>query len=509
MNPWEQLRRLGARGVETESLPWRQWSWLGSCLARNAKCAYGQRYGFADIDSVEAFRGRVPLVGFDDVADLVAEMAVGTPDVLFSGHAVAFERTSGSSGGSKLIPYSADSLADFRRAVLPWLSTAMDGYQLDSGCAYWAISPATRPEERTAGGIPIGLPDGAYLGEEALPAFAALSAVPPEIGAVPDVDAWRLLTLYWLLRQDDLALVSVWSPTFFISLLDALDTHDGALYALLSRGGVVGTWVLEPDADAAGRLRAYRRERDTRHLWPQLKLISCWGDASSAAYLEALGARLPQARFQPKGLLSTEGVVSGPGSSGVSVLAAGCGFFEFIADGGRACFAHELAVGARYEVVMTTSGGLYRYRTGDLVCCLGHEGELPRLKFLGRGSLSSDLVGEKLVDNFVADCLADIPGFRMLVPDVDKPGYVLSLDAALGDAPAWAGNAERALQANPYYAYARRMGQLAPLRGLQVRAPLERYVRRAVAQGARLGDVKPPNLRPETGWLHYFMDGMS
>ena len=58
-----------------------------------------------------------------------------------------------------------------------------------------------------------------------------------------------------------------------------------------------------------------------------LKLVSCWADASSQPFFEQLRQRLAHASFQGKGLLSTEGVVTVPDSVGRPVLAPDSGFF--------------------------------------------------------------------------------------------------------------------------------------------------------------------------------------
>ena len=74
------------------------------------------------------------------------------------------------------------------------------------------------------------------------------------------------------------------------------------------------------------------------------------------------------------------------------------------------CSGHELIAGTQYEVVMTTSGGLYRYRTGDCVVCEGFADKLPVLRFSGRRGLTCDIVGEKLHESFVLSCLKDVRG---------------------------------------------------------------------------------------------------
>jgi hypothetical protein len=254
----------------------------------------------------------------------------------------------------------------------------------------------------------------------------------------------------------------------------------------------------------------YLFDGNSRCLWPELKLVSCWGDASSAPYLEELRTRLPHTDFQPKGLLATEGVVSVPGPSDIPVLAADSGFFEFLDKNGQSWMAHEIIAGQRYEVVMTTAGGLYRYRTGDEILCTGHDGELPQLLFMGRIGLTSDLVGEKLSESFVTNCLANIPGFRMLVPDRACSGYVLVMDDSyMQHAKTYTDIVEAALRRNPHYAYARKIGQLAPLRSLVVDALQYKYTAKSLEQGARLGDIKPPNLKPEPEWLNLFRQGIA
>ncbi len=367
--------------------------WLASMLARNAHCAYLRGRTFDEL----------PAVTYDDLLPWLERVLDGEPDVLFAGRPVAYERTSGSSGASKLIPYSADGLRDIQNAIAPWLAR-----HPITGSAYFAISPATRPPE-SVGGLPVGLSDSAFV--------SARSAVPPEVGAITDVAQWRAETLRHLKAARDLELISVWSPTFLLRLLDDID--------------------------------------DPVATWPNLKLVSCWASAASKPYAEELAARLPQARIEPKGLMSTECIVTIPDADGRPALNP-YGYFEIDSSG---------------EVIATTANGLYRYRTGDLVDA--------NLEFIGRDRVS-DLVGEKLTEPFVARCLRDVLGF--LAPDGN--GYLL-----VAEAEADVDEIERRLCENPQYAYARRLGQLAPLR--LTRGSWETYAAAQMARGARLGDVKP------------------
>jgi hypothetical protein len=477
-------------------------------LERNRATDYGRRHRFGLIRSVDEFRDCVPLNSYNDVEPWIERAANGEADVLFKGCPIAFERTGGNTGGSKLIPYSEASLKDFREAILPWLADTVAMHDLDSGCAYWAISPATRRLEKTPGGIQIGLSDGAYLGDEVLTAFLELSAVPQWVGSILDVRDWQLATLYWLLRRSDLELISVWSPTFFLALLDALEERLGEIETLLRLGGSISGQYLLPDSSALSRLLAYGMNRNVSSLWPKLKLASCWADASSKPFFDELRGRLPYAQFQGKGLLATEGVVTVPNREGSLVLAADSGFFEFIDGNGHPRLPTELIKEQNYEVVMTTAGGLYRYRNEDCVVCEGFSEGLPILRFIGRCGLLSDIVGEKLSEDFVASCLEDISGFRMLVPLTgSKPSYALVVEKRKGiDPESLRLRVEERLAKNPQYTYARRLGQLHPLSVHIATRPLENYIKRALKHGARLGDVKVPALRVELDWLQTFLE---
>ncbi len=454
-NPWATL---DDKVDETDRT-----AWLHAMLARNGASDYLKRLGSPD--SVQSFRSRVPPCNHEDLAPHLARMHSGESDVLFTGRPLAYERTGGSSGGSKLIPYSREGLLDFQDCIVPWLARTVKDHGI-TGRAYFSISPATR-ETTWVGDAPVGLPDGAYLGEHAGAVLARQSAVPLEVGGLRDVTLWRQATITHLKAATDLELISVWSPTFLLRLLEDI-----------------------PDA---------------QHLWPRLKVISCWASGTARRYAEQLRQHLPHVIIQPKGLLSTEAVITVPDEDNKPALVRR-GFFEF-AQGDALLLEDELIPGLEYEVVVTTASGLYRYRTGDRVRFEGrNRAGQAILDFVGRDALSSDLVGEKLTETFAGKCLADHPGFAMLVPDASRPGYVLICE----NIPDAAGLAvlENRLSANPQYSYARKLGQLAPLRVQLHRQAFAMVERAMLARGTRLGDVKPLALRSEAFWLPLFEENL-
>lgn len=467
---------------------------LQDLLARNSQTVFGRAHGFAAIRSVADYRSAVPAQGYDAFRPLIERMADGENAVLTSAPVIAFEETGGTSSGSKLIPCTAESLLSFRAAILPWLAGLAGRHPaILRGSVYAAISPAARPPRRVKCGIAIGAgSDADYLGADLTAAFVSLLAVPPEAGAIASMDDWRIATLAHLAEREDLAFVSVWSPTFFLDLIEALPRCADTLARRLG-----------PQARArlaralgGGALR-------TDILWPRLCLISCWAEAGSRGFAARLQAACPGVELEPKGLLATEAAITLPWGGGLGcVPALTSAFIEFMDGAGAPWLAHELREGGSYTVVLTTPGGLYRYAIGDRLRCVSISGGMPRLTFEGRSSLFSDLVGEKIEEAFAARALGEAGPYAALVPrPLPKPHYELWIDtelcaantggASLTDPGALAQATDTALRANPQYAYARDLGQLGALACVSKPGFLARRQQASLARGIRLGDIKP------------------
>ena len=495
---------------------------LQTILAHNQGCEYGRAHRFAAIADPATYARHVPIVRYDALRGSIERMAAGERDVLVSAPVVAFEETGGSSGGAKLVPYTGGALASFQRGLLPWLDDLYTGVpRLDRGRAYWSISPATRAPRHTAGGTPVGLPsDAAYLGEAVAESLLATLCVPPAAAKIADIETWRLYTLSHLLAADDLALISIWSPTFLQELLRCAQENGPQLVRCLVDGA-----PHDAAAVAVARLPGPRvspargdlildvltqREPEWMRLWPHLAVISCWDQAAAKPYAAALRRAFPGVRVQGKGLLATEGLVTIPfGDATMPVLAIDSGFYEFVDAAGTARLASEVIVGDDYEVLLTNDSGFYRYALGDRVRVHGFVGAAPTLEFVGRTGGGSDLCGEKLTDDFVGEALLALDlRFAMLAPSATAPlGYVLLLDAAEAsarDAPQLAVRVDDALAANPQYAYARQLRQLAPVRSLRCDHPIARWLDLCRLRGQRLGDIKPVALCTVDGWQQQF-----
>ncbi len=496
---WQTIARqlAGSREKFLNSggcLKQRQQDYLQALLRRHASSDFGLEHGFAGLRGIDDYRKAVPLQTAEDYQRRISGLTAASPHVVAMDTGFV-ETTGGSSDGTKVIAYGPSGLTDFRNALYPWLDDLVRNRPaISQGPAYWSISPVLRPRAQDYQGLPMGLGnDARYFGEQLATPLLQTLAVPPDVAILETLDQWRFRTLLHLLSTPALRLVSVWSPSFILNLLHALPSLVEDLCRELLP---VHARRLEQALDGA--------ELDTRILWPQLDTLSCWTHGRAAAFLPELQRRFPHVHIQPKGLLATEGVVSLP-LEGLPdpVLAACSSFFEFLDNTGVPRLAWELQTGGVYEVVLSNSLGLYRYRLGDQVEVTGWKDDLPLLRFLGRGDRQVDLCGEKLDDAFVSRALEKLPGFSLLCPSMEPQPHYL----CISEKPVTT-DVEAALCGNPQYAYARRLAQLAPVQ-YQVRDDAgAQYLHWRLQQGQCLGDIKPTALLPDDGFVR-FLEGSS
>lgn len=501
---------------------------LRTVLRVNAETAFGRRHGFAElarhVDPAPAYQQRLPPAEHAAFEPWIRRIRAGEREVLTREPVRRLVPTGGSTTARKLIPYTSGLLREMQSALGAWLVDLHRRFPgLTGGRSYWSITPPAAAGERGEEprgdeAVPIGFDsDTAYLGGW-LSRLADLTLVAPaSVGRITDPAAFFRETLKHLVRARDLRLISVWHPTYLGLLLDHLEADFEEIAGEAGRRDLQSLGLPSPDDRWAWR----ERWPDLwPRIWPRLSLLSCWGDAGAAGALAELRRRLPGLAVQPKGLLATEGFVTVP-FAGAHPLAVTSHFYEFLDGEGRPYLADELTEGGEYEVLLTTGGGLYRYRLGDRVRVEGALESTPCLRFVGKGDQVSDLRGEKLHADHVERVLQTAfeglglaPHFAMLAPEGgEPPAYTLYLELENEPTPSalrdlhrdLLRNLEDGLGENPGYRHARALGQLGPPSLFLVKAGGHAaYLRRRQELGQALGDIKPSGLAREGGWAERF-----
>ena len=530
----------------TDQLEAEQRRVLASILEQHAASAYLQHIGVTGDSSAEHYRSNVPLVDFEPLREWVEQIAAGTPGVLTCDRVVAMFKTSGSTALPKHLPVTSSLMRQKVAAfAVFWEAVYRDWPAIADGTMVSNFSDAS-VSERSAGGLEICSESSFWARRGRSLHSLQRWPLPAELRHVVSNEA-RVYAMARLLLQNDLHCIMCLNPSTLLQFCRTIDTHANALIDGLTDGdwGSIDATIIDPleqagvspylraspeaaarlgaaidqalvspavtepvDESAAGTVAAAAPAATTalapalslRQLWPMLDLVICWRSGLVQPYLRLLQPHLKEVATRDYITQSSECMMAIPLEDGQSggVLAYTMHFFEFIplaetdADAPRTLFAWELEQGEVYELVVTTGGGLYRYRMGDCVRVTGYEGQVPRIEFLHRLGKTSSITGEKLTEAHVLQaaatatastgyepaeflcypCQAAIPHYGLAIEsngitqlnDVDRTGWQAQVRS-------WAQAFEVALAAaNGEYADKCASGRLAPIRVLGVPA---------------------------------------
>ena len=508
---------------------------LHKIIKKNQDCDFGLKHSFCSISNVNDYKKKVPLSTYDDYEESIQSICNGENRILTVEDVKLLEPTSGSTSASKLIPYTRSLKKDFQKGISPWIfDLFLHNPKLMDGSAYWSVSPALQTEEMINSKISIGFEsDTSYLTDYAQRFLKIVMAVPNEVKMIKDIQSFQYVTLLFLLAREDLRLISIWNPTFLMILFDLLIKWWDSLLSDLSNRKI------RPPSEIDDKLKSYLEKKlnvgtkrlqvlrqcspnQIKNIWPSLDLVSCWSNASSEVFCKKMKEEyLPDISIQGKGLIATESFVSFPlYEKEGSVLSINSHFFEFkpINDRDNTLLAHELELNKKYEVIITTNGGLYRYQLHDQIEIIDFDLQVPIIRFIGRGNNISDLFGEKLNEIFVEKTVKNLmranklkPNFVMVAPEKSNNSYryILFLDISFPNKDTITSlelEFDRNLRKNFHYNYCRKLKQLKKANIKTVdRNATKKILELDIKNGIKLGDIKPKILRSTTGWKNILL----
>jgi len=273
----------------------------------------------------------------------------------------------------------------------------------------------------------------------------------------------RYLVLARVLLEADVSLLMALNPSTIAVLFDRMNRYSDEILAGIQDGGLSDPSSVDPELsalldqrhpgnpDRAEELRNFRDADGGQLLasrcWPRLRVVATWRSPMLQPYLERLEPHLQGVHQVDYVSTASEGILAIPLRDGArgGVLAVDTHFYEFIPEEqwGRdqpgTLLAHELEVGEKYAVLLSTSAGLYRYNIGDVVRVLEFHGQAPVIEFLHRMGATSSLTGEKLTEDQVSasvvaaaaeECEVQIVSFTAFPAEQPFPHYVLLIEFA-------------------------------------------------------------------------------
>lgn len=474
-----------------------------------------KKHGLSANSSLQEYQQKVPITDYEYWQASIHKQQENNETILTKYPCQRYQPTSGSTSKIKWIPYTQAFLSELDHAIAPWLGDMYLQYpRILKGKHYWSLSwvPSNLRNKLTS-----SINNDLQL----LPWWkrlfmAGTMAVPESISLAETSDESFFATACYLLSCRDLSFISVWSPTFALSLMQFIQRHKIDLQQVLSQG--VWPQHLEglrdipcpKNIEAAQIVAAWSGKIEanfTQKIWPKLALISAWDTSSSAIWAKKLHNLFPHCEFQGKGLWATEGVISIPFQNQYP-LAINSHFYEFedLATN-KILTSWQLEEGQNVRPIISSSNGLLRYAMKDQLRVTSFINLCPCFEFVGRID-GTDLVGEKLSPEVAIQLINYFNQFNTITPitliakpsksDKEKPYYTLlcsEMPSLLdGDKHLTERHLSQQLEEQLcehfHYRLARELGQLDEAKILIKKNALDLYAQHKTDEGMVKGNIK-------------------
>lgn len=416
------LRRLREVSADAVSVQKRL---LSDLLRRNSQTEYGRKYGFSRISSVEEYQEAVPVSEYRDYEALIQRQTEGGEQLITADETVFYCISSGSTDVPKYIPITkADILIQ-------------KTYLMDAVMGSIRREQAGVPENELFGKIFMlcdffrtFMPDGTMNGVRSGVLHRWLESkeeldvkwytAPKEVlfSDNPEEDMLYVKLRFALAERHVTAIHGVFVNRV-VAMIRYLLVYWEQLLEDIAAGDVNECFqVSEPwkkflrerlpaDPVRAGELAAIpepdREKGIVLKIWPDIKYVRLVGGSIFRPFMEELRGyigKLPVHYFAYAASESCLGVAYGMNQEeAYYILIPEACFFEFIPEGqsgGRPLIMGELQAGQKYELLITTLSGFYRYALGDVVEVAGFSGQAPVIRFCYRKNQVLNIADEKM-----------------------------------------------------------------------------------------------------------------
>jgi hypothetical protein len=343
-------------------------------LKDNKNTDYGKKFGFDSIQSRSEFQSKIPLVTYEQIFPYVEKMMAGEQNVLWHSKVTWFAKSSGTTNArSKFIPVSNESMEDCH---------------YKGGKDLLSIYINNRPETKifTGKGLAIG-------GSNQINQYSKES--PSYYGDVSAV----------ILKNLPLWAQFVRTPSLDIALMDEWEAKIEKMAEATSREDVtsisgVPTWTYV----LLKRILELQGKDNILEVWPNLELF-VHGAVAFSPYEELFKSLIPSdGMYYLETYNASEGFfgIQDRSDSKEMLLMLDYGiYYEFIPflerddDHPTVLSLDQIELEVNYAMVVTTNGGLWRYKIGDTIKFTSKNPY--RIKITGRTKHYINAFGEELI----------------------------------------------------------------------------------------------------------------
>jgi hypothetical protein len=420
---------------------------LFQILKQNKDTAYGKRYRFSEIKSLEDYRRTVPITKYQDYEAYIDRMIHrDETNLITSLPVIAYAQSSGTVGGRKYVPLTQPQVNVYTKHTVTRMMACADVY-LRRNCGR-GLKPGRGLYTNHA--IYDYLPNGVLSSNVADVAARQLGFLYPYILSNPykrlftqyEAEFRYVNTRFALQDRNTMFVFSVFLKMFtdlmlyleknWETIVD--DIEKGSISDIAKASPEVTEMLkakIKPDPERAAELRReFEKGFDETlvpRIWPNMSVICGIGTSTFEQFYRLSKTITGDIPYDFSIYGASEGLfaaVDELNSPRQLLLVRSC-FYEFIPveDESSILCLDELETGKEYEIIITNLAGLYRYRCGDVIKAVGYLDECPYIQFAYRKGQLLNLAGEKTTEAHMqaaVDEIAEKAGCRILNWSVDS-----------------------------------------------------------------------------------------
>lgn len=441
-------------------------------LSENKDTEYGKLFGFEDIHSVEEYQKELPITFHYDYEAAIDRQVDGEEGLLTADKPVFYCISSGSTDSPKYVPIVEK---DIQRQYFYWHDLIRETIRRQI--------PDATDEELFGRIFETGefrrnfMSDGTMSGVRASALHRYLESkgefdsncytAPLEVMFPDQMEDMLYVKLRFALACRDVTAIHGVFVNRMVGMFRYLVDNWDAFLSDIETGEVSDCFPvshewrryleekLPADPERAAELRKFPKESLSkglvRKIWPKIRYGQLIGGSMFAAYMDMLWTYVEDLPIHFFTYAASEGCFGIARNMGEEdayyVLLPDTCFYEFLSetgDGERIYTIRDVEVGSKYEILITTLSGMYRYAIGDVVEVVGFEGQAPVVRVCYRKSQVINIADEKMnvrqLENAMrkfqrrAECSAE--GYCVDGDYTKKlPRYILYLELADGKLP--------------------------------------------------------------------------
>lgn len=414
------------KSYRTEDAKTQQDKMLQTILKLQAATEFGEKYIFAGIQNREEFREKIPLASYADLEPYIDRMADGEENVLTVDKLSGLTTTSGTTGKNKRIPY----VERYRNEIKSTMTALLKVSFLRSPKLRYGrvVILNCRPTVILSKGGYETAPLSYHFSKLQIPGMAVS---PNESHELDNMDAAMYVHGLFGFAEHEVCEIKATMSTFAHGFWRFCEAHHQDICDDMAEGSLKRCPNLKPELRVklekyltASPERAEEVRREFKkgsdglllRIWPDCLRADMITTGGFAAHTQILAeSYMKGVHFSCLAHSASEGIIGGNYNTDPNVhdytFARTNIFFELIEEGDihdenpKTIFLDEAEVGKNYEVVLTSTMGLYRYRLGDVVKITGKFFTTPNYEFLYRIGQMLNVLSEKTPENLFYSAL--------------------------------------------------------------------------------------------------------